>query len=63
MGKKAKIGRLREKIAIKIQRVTCLLDKIIYSTDNELEKNILAGIAYDEVKRMDTFNEKIHKYL
>ncbi|MDD3437290.1 MAG: hypothetical protein PHC64_09095 [Candidatus Gastranaerophilales bacterium] len=63
MGKKAKIGRLREKIAIKIERVACLLDNIIFSADNEIEKDILAGIAYDEVKRMDRFNEKIHKYL
>ena len=47
MGKKAKREHLRDKIAIKIQRVTCLLEKLIYATDNEIEKDILAGIAYD----------------
>ena len=63
MGKKAKIGKLTEKVSIKIQRVMCLLDKIIHSSDNNLENEILARIAYDEAKRMDRFNEKILKYL
>ena len=63
MGKKAKLGRLREKIAIKIERIKCLLDKLIYAADNEIEKDILASIAYDETKRIDKFNQKIDKYL
>lgn len=63
MSKKAKIEKLREKISIKTERVMCLLNKIVYSSENKLEKDILAQIAYDEVKRMDIFNEKILKYL
>ena len=63
MGKKAKIKKLRDKVSIKIQRVMCLLDKIIYASDDTLEKDILAQVAYDETKKMDKFNEKIDKYL
>jgi hypothetical protein len=33
MGKKAKIGKLLDKIAVKMERVICLLDIATYSVD------------------------------
>lgn len=63
MGKKVKIGKLLDKISIKMERVICLLDIATYSVDDEFEKTILTEIAYHEVKRMDRINQKILKYL
>ena len=48
--KKQKIAELRTKISIKIQRVTVLLDHVIFKSDDDIEKSVLAETAYDEAK-------------
>ena len=63
MGKKAKRTKLTDKIALKIENLMCLLKVIIYSSEDKLEKDTLAWIAYDEAKRIEKLNQKIHKYL
>lgn len=63
MGKKAKIGKLIDRISIKMERVIYLLNIATYSVDDEFEKTILTEIAYYEAKRMARINQKILKYL
>lgn len=63
MGKKAKMEKLLDKIAVKMERVICILDIATYSVDDVFGKTILTEIAYHETKRMDKINQKILKYL
>ena len=63
MNKNEKLFNLRSGISVKSERIKVLLQHIIFKSDSELEMNILADSALDEINRISRMSEKIGKIL
>jgi len=63
MSKKQKLYKLRQNISIESQNINYLLEHVIFKSDDELEKDILSGIALEKSKKIFRMSEKIGKIL
>jgi len=63
MSKKEKLFNLRMGISIKSERIKFLMQNIIFKSESELETEVLAGLALDEINRISRMSEKIGKIL
>ena len=63
MSKKQKLFNLRQNISIESQNINYLLEHVIFKSDDDVEKDVLSGIALEKSKKISKMSEKIGKIL
>jgi ribosomal protein L20 len=59
MGKKQKLYHLRANISVEAERIKYLLKNVIYKSENDIERNILAEMALEKSEKISKMSEKI----